>query len=143
MVDSQRPPSLAMVWLGPLIAAFGLISYFALFSRWPLLRDTAGLNLAIVALGLIVSIFGLARVWHRSTVARIGSILSTGLSLTAASTLVWYVFVHSNRLPDDALALDVGDRIPDLSLPDSEGRAVALGPRADEKVVLVFYRGHW
>jgi len=37
----------------------------------------------------------------------------------------------------------VGERVPQFSLPASDGRTVALKDYAGKKLVLVFYRGYW
>lgn len=37
----------------------------------------------------------------------------------------------------------VGDRVPQFSLPASDGRTVTLKDYAGKKLVLVFYRGYW
>ncbi len=41
-------------------------------------------------------------------------------------------------------AMQIGDRAPDFTLPDSQGQPVSLSALlADGPVVLTFYRGHW
>ena len=46
--------------------------------------------------------------------------------------------------PDDLSRVRVGDRAPDFTLEDAQGRPVTLsGLRGRKHVVLVFYRGHW
>jgi len=37
----------------------------------------------------------------------------------------------------------VGERVPQFSLPASDGRTLALKDYAGKKLVLVFYRGYW
>ena len=37
----------------------------------------------------------------------------------------------------------VGERVPQFSLPASDGRTVALKDYAGKKLVVVFYRGYW
>jgi peroxiredoxin len=41
------------------------------------------------------------------------------------------------------LSLAVGQRAPDFTLHDANGKAVKLSADAGHKVVLVFYRGYW
>jgi peroxiredoxin len=39
---------------------------------------------------------------------------------------------------------DVGDRVPDFTLPDSTGAPRSLGSLVDAgPLVLLFFRGHW
>jgi peroxiredoxin len=42
-----------------------------------------------------------------------------------------------------AVALAVGQQVPDFTLPDQNGKAVSLSAERGHKVVLVFYRGYW
>jgi hypothetical protein len=72
-------------------------------------------------------------------VVRVLLLLVTMLALPAAA-----------QLPESAGAPQVGEKAPDLTLPDTHGQPVALSevlrPREEgEKpwVLLVFYRGYW
>ena len=40
-------------------------------------------------------------------------------------------------------ALAVGQRAPDFTLPDQNGRFTSLAGARGHKVVLIFYRGYW
>jgi hypothetical protein len=55
----------------------------------------------------------------------------------------WFNFVVA-RVPDTPTMLRVGERPPDLTLPDASGRPVSLADyRGKKPVVVVFYRGYW
>jgi cytochrome oxidase Cu insertion factor (SCO1/SenC/PrrC family) len=41
------------------------------------------------------------------------------------------------------VGVEVGNRAPSFSLPDTDGKAVALESYRGKSVVLVFYRGQW
>lgn len=126
-----------MAWSGPLVAVAGLVSYFTLAVRVPVLRDTAGLNLALVAAGLALSIVSLVQ---RRTVWRwIGLTLSTMCAVLFGT----YVFSLSSSLPSAKLAVPVGADAPPLELPDTSGRLVSLDDFADQHTLVVFYRGFW
>lgn len=124
-------------WLGPAVAVAGLVSYFTVAVKVPFLRDTAALNLALVALGLGLSLWALAArrgLWRMAGVA--ASLLCTAL-------LAGYVFGLSAGLPETTGALAVGEAAPRLTLPDHLGRPVPLTGPGSAGVVLVFYRGFW
>ncbi len=74
------------------------------------------------------------------------SLLGSTTSAAMIGLFSWWVFVFSPYPPNDAVpvagkALDLSG----LTLPDHDGRAVALGPLLSEPgpLLLVFYRGHW
>ncbi|MCH7569695.1 MAG: redoxin domain-containing protein [Deltaproteobacteria bacterium] len=46
--------------------------------------------------------------------------------------------------PTDLARVKVGDRAPDFTLENMNGKAISLSDfRGKKNVVLVFYRGHW
>ena len=48
------------------------------------------------------------------------------------------------RIPEAHTTLRVGERPPDFTLTDADGRSVSLAEyRGKKPVVLVFYRGYW
>ncbi len=125
-------------WIGPLLAFLGLVSYFAIAARIPSLRDSALPNVALVATGVAVALWGLVR--RRSWKSWLGLV---GAGLPAA-LLLGYVYVLSNQLPASAdSAPRVGQPAPRLELPDHTGRQVSLEAYAGRRVVVVFYRGFW
>jgi len=124
-------------WLGPLVALVGLVSYYTLAVRVPFLRDTAIANLALVALGLGLSLWAL---WTRRGFWRIAG---AALSLLCAALLFGYVFVLSSTLPGTAGVLAVGEPAPGFTLPDQGDRPVSLDDFTGTSVILVFYRGFW
>jgi len=134
-----------LIWLGPLVALAGVLSYFMFFVRFAALRDFPWVNLPLVALGVTLSLLGLWRALARPAVYR-GKILgSVGalLSLSLAGLFGLYVFSWSYGVPapsERALAIE---QAPDFSLLDQDGRTVGLSDLRGTKVVLVFYRGYW
>jgi hypothetical protein len=127
-----------MVWLGPLVAIVAVASYFTIFVNWPITRDVPWVNLILLALALGASIAGLMRSRRRVLAAG-------GLALTLAlgGFFVWYCYVFSYEIPSAELALDVGAPVPAIVLRDDRGQDVELAALSREKLVLVFYRGHW
>jgi hypothetical protein len=126
-----------LVWIGVLLAVFGLVSYFTLAVRVAALRDVPVLNLALVAAGAALSAVAIGR--RRSWWALAG----LALSAACAAMLFGYVFVLSEQLPTTEQVVPVGAAAPAFELPDGAGGTVALGDYAGRRVVLVFYRGFW
>jgi hypothetical protein len=61
-------------------------------------------------------------------------------------------FVAMRKLPSAAEAPQVGQKVPDFTLPDTSGKPVSLDQllapadtesRAPRAVLLIFYRGYW
>jgi len=127
-----------MVWLGPLLAFVAVASYFALFLNWAITRDVPWLNLILLALALGASIAGLVR--SRRRVLASGGLV---LTLALGGFFVWYCYVFSYGIPSAELALDVGSPVPAIVLRDDRGQDVELAKLSRDKLVLVFYRGHW
>jgi hypothetical protein len=126
-----------MAWIGPVVAVAGLATYFTLAVRVPALRDSAWLNLVLVAVGVGLSIASLVR--GRTVWRWIGLTLSAGCAFLLAT----YVFSLSSTLPSASLAVPVGVDAPPLSLPDTSGRLVSLEGLTDQRTLVVFYRGFW
>jgi hypothetical protein len=126
-----------LIWIGPLVAVFGLVSYFFLFARYPALRDTAWLNLLLVLAGLALSVVAIRR--RLSFLSAAGALLSLG----CAALLAGYVFVLSEQVPDTAGVVAVGAPAPAFSLTDHTGAIVRLSDFSGRPLVLVFYRGFW
>ena len=135
------------IWLGPIIALVGGVSYFLVFAQFPVLRDFPWLNLPLMILGVLASFAG---VWvaskrprdswgRRSKIAL--ATLGFAASLGLLSLFVWYIVDFSSRLPDPpSLA---GKAAPDFVLSSTQGDTVQLSDYRGKKILLVFYRGHW
>lgn len=123
-------------WIGPLLAVVGLVSYFTVFVRFAWTRDTAAVNLALVVIGLGLSLWAVSR--RRSW--------RTWLGLTAsavcATLLASYVYGLSSDVPAADLAVPVGAQAPPLVLPDHTGAEFDLAAQSGRTLV-VFYRGFW
>jgi hypothetical protein len=131
-----RSPNHA-AWIGPLLVLFGAISYFTLAVKFPDLRDTAVVNLVLVAAGLVITTWGLFR--RRNWKSWLGFLSGT----TLAGLFLYYIFGLSSQLPGPQTAPSVGDLAPPLTLPDQTGRVLSLDDLRGERVLVVFYRGYW
>ena len=134
------------LWVGIAVAVGGLFSY-EFFARYPITRDFPWANLLLFGIGSALLIVGLFRAFGRPQLYR-GKIFG---SIFAAITLFFFaffsyaIFYVLRQVPLSAHAPRVGEKAPEFTLVDQNGRSVALadllsGSRA---AVLIFYRGFW
>ena len=134
------------LWAGFLLALAGLFSY-AVFAQFPITRDFPWANLLLFGAGGILLILGLARAFGRPQLYRgniFGSILGI-LSLLAFALFAYGAFYLVRQMPASAGAPRVGEKAPEFTLPDQNGKLVALPDllSGSRGAVLIFYRGHW
>ena len=139
--DTERARNY-LLWLGPLVSLLGFVSYWALFARWPALRDDPWANLIILALGVVASTIALRRAWPGSAWRRIAGSGGLAVSCGLAGLLLFYCYAWSYGLPESPGARAIGDRVPSVALEDQRGKRVDLAAVRGE-TVLVFYRGYW
>lgn len=137
-----------MLWVGFLVVIAALFSY-EFFVRFPITRDFPWANLLLFAIGGIVLVMGLVRAYGQPTNyrGRISGPILTLLSVLIFAMFAYLLFYVVRQMPASASAPRIGDKAPDFSLVDQNGRTVALhellsasGARA---VLLIFYRGYW
>ena len=129
------------IWVGPLLAFVGVASYFGLFLNFPSTRDLPWPNHAMLALAVAASslaLVGAVRARRRIVLAAAGDAVTVAL----AAFFVWYC-VGFSVLPEVPGALAVGAPAPAVVLVDDHGQPVDVAALARDKLVLVFYRGHW
>jgi hypothetical protein len=144
-MPTERRPRNHALWLGPLIAFGGMVSYFEFFARFPTLRDFPWVNLPLVLIGIALSLGGFWGAYVRGSrwPVKVGASLGLALSLLSGGFLIIYVFSVSNSLPSVTSTTRALEQAPEFALEDSAGRAHRLSDYRGSKVVLVFYRGHW
>jgi hypothetical protein len=141
---------------GFLICVIAFASYPFFFAQFPVTRDVPWVNWLLFALGLTLVVAGLVRAFrhperYRGRVA--GPIFGV-LSLAVLGLFVGMTVVHARQLPPSAGAPKVGEKAPDFTLPDAQGRPVRLysllgqpsggAPGISGRwVLLIFYRGYW
>jgi len=137
-----------MLWTGFLVVVAALFSY-EFFVRFPITRDFPWANLLLFAIGGILLVVGLARAYGQPAKYR-GKIF--GPIMTLFSVLIFALFAYAlfyivRQMPASASAPRVGDKAPDFSLVDQNGREVALHDLLNSEntraVLLIFYRGYW
>lgn len=136
------------LWLGFLFVLVALFSY-QFFVLFPITRDFPWANLLLFAIGGVLLSVGLVRAYGRPGEYRgkvLGPIL-TGLSLVGFAFFAYGLFYIVRQMPPSAAAPGIGEKAPEFSLSDQNGKTVALnellkspGARA---VLLIFYRGYW
>lgn len=142
---SSKPRRNHLIWIGPLVAAFGLVSYFLIFARFAVLRDFPWVNLPLVLIGLYVSSVAVWRAFRRSGLfgGKILAPLGWVVSFAFAALLVLYVFRITYSLPEPTRATLEMVQAPDFELASSAGQTVRLSDFRGRKVALIFYRGFW
>lgn len=145
----KRPNS--ALWLGLALLVLAIVSYTLYFFRVPT-APLPWLNLAIPILAFLVLLVGTLRAFRQAQIYR-GKILGTSLTLLALMLSAGSVlFFHGARaIPHSGGAPQIGQRVPDFTLPDSTGQPVSLvqlfsspaGAAQPKAVLLVFYRGYW
>ena len=152
-----------LIWAGFVLCLAALISYPTFFIRYPITRDFPWVNLLLIAVALILLVTGILRAFRHPEAYRgkiFGSILGV-LSVFLVGFFLYGIFVLTKNLPASHGSPQVGQLVPDFTLPDSTGSTVTLSnllqspfptglqPSAGAAlgqtaaVVLVFYRGYW
>lgn len=137
---------------GFLVCVIAFLSYFLVFAQFPATRDVPWASWLLFAAGLALLGAGIRRAFraperYRGRIA--GPILGV-LGLAIAGFFLFYTLSLSRQLPASADAPRVGQKAPDFTLPDTQGRPVRLasllGPQPGGPpgwVLLIFYRGYW
>jgi peroxiredoxin Q/BCP len=139
------------LWSGFVLSTIAFLSYPFLFERWPVTRDVPWVNLLLFGLAGLLLVIGLRRAFApgRLRGVRIATgLLAMTLSVAILANFAMSVFVHARQLPSSAHAPQVGERVPDFTLPDESGDPISLaallspvpaaGAPASKGVLLVF-----
>jgi len=143
------------LWTGFLVTLAAFLSYFFVFVLFPFTRDFPWANLVLFAVAGVLLFMGLRRGFasdrpHPTRSKIVASIVSL-LSVAVFAMFIFVIFVVGTSLPASKDAPQVGQRVPDFSLPDTTGKQVSLNEllttpingNAPKGVLLVFYRGYW
>jgi AhpC/TSA family len=133
------------LWIGFIVGVGGLFSY-EFFAKFPISRDFPWASLLLFAIGAVLLGAGLVRAFGRPQLYRgkiFGSIFAM-IALLLFSLFSYEFFYILRQVPLSAQAPQVGQRAPSFSLPDQDGKQVALADLISPNgVVLIFYRGYW
>lgn len=141
------------VWAGLLLSVVAFLSYFFVFVRFPVTRDFPWASLLLFAVAAALLVVGVRRAFapERRMVSKVGGIVAATLGVAILGLFVFTTFIMARRIPAAQGAPQVGQKAPDFSLSDTDGRPVSLSEllstpidgKAPKGVLLVFYRGHW
>ena len=151
--ETRRNAPLLAGWV-LLLLAF-LTGFLFFIVQFPGQGALPWINLLLIAGALASCAVGLRRAFGQPQVYRgkvSGSILMV-LVVLLAGLSVFGAF-SARSMPGSAAAPQVGQKVPDFTLPGTDGKPVALssllsGPLAGapgghpKAVLLVFYRGYW
>ena len=144
------------LWTGFLLTLAAFLSYFFIFVLFPFTRDFPWANLVLFVIAGVLLFLGLRRGFvsdrpHPIRSKIVSSIVSV-VSVAVFAMFIFVIFVVGTSLPKSEGAPQVGQRVPDFSLPDTAGKQVSLnellttpinGNTPPKGVLLVFYRGYW
>lgn len=137
----------SLIWAGFVVVIAAAASYIPVFARFPATRDVPWVNLLLFLLGGWMLATGLRRAYAESD--RYGGKVSGAvlgvLALALFGLFCWGNFVFARRVPASTSAPQAGDPAPDFTLPDAQGKPVALADlrKSHKAVLLIFYRGYW
>ena len=143
------------LWAAFLLALIAAFSYFAFFVRFPVTRDFPWANLLLFLLVAVLLLMGIRRGFARDRAHPTGSKIITSIvsvvSVAIFAFFVFVIFIGGRWLPPSTGAPHVGQKVPEFTLNDSNGRQVSLNEllstpiegKPPKGVLLIFYRGYW
>lgn len=151
MSDVTQTRRNSALWLGVLLILLAIFSNTLYFFHLSF-HAIPWLNVTLPILALLVLFVGVVRAFRQPQVYR-GKIWGTILTVLSLLICVGSVlfFMIARSVPRSAGAPQIGQRVPDFTLPDSTGQPVSLtqlfaatpGVAPPKAVLLVFYRGYW
>lgn len=139
-------------WMGLLLTVLGALSNGLPFTGFPE-APVPWISPLLSVSGFGVVLFGLWRAFGPATIykGKFSSAVAAGFSLLFLIGSIAFFWTARHIPAESAAAPQVGERVPDFTLPDCTGRQVSLAhlfsvpirnapPKA---VLLVFYRGYW
>lgn len=143
------------LWSGLLLTIAAFMTYFFIFVWIPFTRDFPWANLVLFAIAGVLLFMGVRRGFASErphpTRSKIVTVIVSAFSVLVFALFVFSIFVVGRWLPASKGAPQVGQRVPDFTLPDTAGKAVSLNEllttpingKAPRGVLLIFYRGYW
>ena len=144
------------IWAGFLLSIIAFVSYTVFFVNFPITRDFPWANLILFMIAAALLFVGVRRAFapDRSRLAKVGSSILATLGVLIIGLFIFAIFVFARWLPASTGAPRLGNKAPEFTLADANGKATSLGellttpinvsntakPRG---VLLIFYRGYW
>lgn len=146
-------------WAGFLLALAAMFANAGFFLGLPGQKAIPVLSLVLAIAALICAIVGVMRAFRQPLVYR-GKVSSSILGVLSLliCALAGLAFITSRALPAAGAAPQIGQKVPDFTLADTNGKNISLGEMlsgsasavpsaanavAPKAVLLVFYRGYW
>ena len=152
MADTTARKRTLAPLMGLLLAVLGALSNILPFTGFPA-APVPWISLLLSLIGLVVVLFGLWRVFGQSTAykGKVSGTVAAGFSLLCVTGAILFFWGARHIPAESASAPQVGQRVPDFTLPDSTGHSVSLtqlisgsaGKEPPKALLLVFYRGYW
>ena len=158
MADMTQRRRNSAPWIGLLLAVAALFSNALYFAAGPATKLISPLSMVLAVGALVCAGMGIMRTVQRPQVYP-GKILAWGLGVASLLIcgFVGFIFVHSRDLPVAAAAPQVGQKVPDFTLADTNNKQISLrqllgsgatnasvtSAAPPKAVLLVFYRGYW
>ena len=143
------------LWVGFLLTLAAFMSYFLIFVWFPVTRDFPWANLLLFAIAAVLLFMGFRRGFaadrpHPTRSKIVTTIVGT-LGVAVIALFVFSIFIAARWLPASTGAPQMGQRAPDFTLTDTNGKQVSLNEllttpvngSAPKGVLLIFYRGYW
>jgi hypothetical protein len=111
--------------------------------------------LLLFLLAAVLIVMGIRRAFARDrahpTRSKVVASIVTTLSVLVCAFFIFAIFIAGRFLPPSTGAPHVGQKVPEFTLSDANGRQVSLNQltsepvdgKAPKGVLLVFYRGWW
>jgi hypothetical protein len=144
------------IWAGFLLSLAASLSYPLVFVRWPITRDFPWATLLLygVAAGLLVVGVKRAFASGRTRKSKIAASILATLSVVIIGLFLFSILIMARWLPAAHGAPQVGQKAPEFSLADANGKTISLsellsspinGQQVSKPkgVLLIFYRGYW
>jgi hypothetical protein len=152
MADTTVRKRTLAPWMGMLLTVVGALSNGLPFTGFPA-APVPWISLLVSLIGFVLVLFGLWRAFGQSTAyqGKLSSFVAAGFSLLFLAEAMVFFWSARHIPPESAAAPQVGQQVPDFTLPDSTGQSVSLrqlfsvsaGKEPPKALLLVFYRGYW
>jgi hypothetical protein len=146
-------------WWALLLGLAALFSNAGFFIAIPGQQAISWLSIAMAVLALILLAVGIKRAFAQPEIyGSRSATLILGIFTVAACGLALFASIHARQLPSSSGAPQVGQRVPDFTLADTNGKEVSLtqlehgsggvtsatsANATPKAVLLIFYRGYW
>ena len=118
------------LWAGFLLSLIAFLSYFFVFVWFPVTRDFPWANLLLFALAAALLLIGVRRAFAvdrpHPMRSKIAGVILTTLSVAIFGFFIFATFIFARHLPASHGAPQVGQKAPDFTLSDTNGKPVSL-----------------